>query len=156
MVATYTAAPVSLTIVPTNMVGASFYAYSSISLATALTANDLVLMCPVPNGYAIMDAVIDTDAIDSGASPGLRLALGDSGNATRFITSANTAVAGPQHANVPGSIGYAYSIATTGGNPGYTVMQVKCTTAASTFVTGFLRVAVELQQISNLASAPFI
>lgn len=155
MVATYTAAPVSLTIVPTNMVGASFYAYSSISLATALTANDLILALLVPNGYAIFDTLIDTDALDSGVSPGLRLALGDSGNATRFITSANTAVAGPQHSNVPGAIGYAYSIATTQGNPGYTTLQVKCTTAASTFVTGFLRVAAELQQVSNLASAPF-
>jgi hypothetical protein len=146
MVATYTSSQASLASQNTgNSVGASFYCTGSISLTTALTANDLILLTNIPNGYQVMDVVVDTDALDSGASAGLRLAVGDATTPTRFITSANTGAGGNVHMNVAAGLLYSYTVQTSAGNPGFTTILAKCTTAASTWVNGTMRLAIELQ-----------
>lgn len=146
MVATYTSSQASLSsAAPGNMIGAAYWVTGSISLTTALTANDLVLLTNVPNGYLVMEVNIDTDALDSGASPGLRLAVGEAATPTRFITSANTGGGGNQRMNVAAGLLYSYAVSTTGGNAGFTTILAKCTTAASTWVNGNMRLAIQLQ-----------
>ncbi|HEX7965717.1 MAG TPA: hypothetical protein VF651_08375 [Gammaproteobacteria bacterium] len=144
--ATYTSAQVLSGTVPINERGASFFVYGSISLTTALAANDVVQLMNVPNGYKVLNVTVDTDDLDSGASPALKFNLGDSGSATRYLSQSTLAQAGGvAYNNVAGSTGYVYPIATTGGNSGSSLIQLVCTTAAQTWANGTVRCAAEMQ-----------
>src|SRR6185503_19864206 len=111
--ATYTSAQVLSGTVPINERGACFFVYGSISLTTALAANDVVQLMIVPHGYKVLNVTVDTDDLDSGASPALKFNLGDSGSATRYLSQSTLAQAGGVASNnVAGSTGYVYPIAT--------------------------------------------
>ena len=144
--ATYTSAQVLSGSVPINERGASFFVYGSISLTTALAANDVVQLINVPNGYKILNVTLDSDKLDSGAWPLIKANLGDASVATRYLSQSTLAQAGGVAPNsVAGSTGYVYPIATSGGNSGASLIQLVCTTAAQTWANGMVRCAAELQ-----------
>lgn len=144
MVATYTAAAVTTFPAPSKSDGSQFISFGSISLTSTLTANDLVLLCNVPNGYKILSVILDSDALDAGASAALKWNVGDASATSRFINQAAIGGGGTQQSNVGASTGYVYAVVTSGGNAGYTTIQAKCMTAASTWAAGYLRCLVEL------------
>jgi hypothetical protein len=151
--ATYTSAQVSSGTVPINERGASFFVYGVISLATALAANDIVQLLNVPNGYKVLNVTLDSDALDSGVSKALKGNLGDASVATRYLNGTTIVQAGGVAPNaVAASTGYVYPVNTTGGNTGSSLIQLVCTTAATTWANGNVRCAAELQ-IDNASFA---
>ncbi len=146
MPTTYTSSQVSSGTVPINERGASFFVYGSISLTTALVANDIVQLLNVPNGYKVLNLTLDSDDLDSGGSPTIKTSVGDASVATRFISQSTICQTGGVATQaVAGSTGYVYPVATTGGNTGSSIIQLKCDTAALTWVNGTIRCAAELQ-----------
>ena len=122
-----------------NWRGGCFDTYGKIVPATAAT-NDVYQLCLVPNGYMVTDIAVDFGTgLDTGT--GLVWSLGDSGNAARFITGATvgrSSAGGIQFPNVGGTYGFQYPIAQGGqfggGNAGATIIQLKITTGATTFI----------------------
>lgn len=144
MVATYTSAAVTTLPAPSKADGSQFYSYGTYAVVSTLTANDLIQLCNVPNGYKILSVTLDSDSLDSGGTAALKWNVGDASSTSRFINQAAIGGGGVQSQNVAASTGYVYPLVTTGGNGGYTTIQAKAMTAASTFVTGTIRCLVEL------------
>lgn len=156
--ATYTSAQATAGYpINTPMNNSSVVLFSSLALTTALANNDIVQMIPVPNGFRVMNVTIDIDALDSNASPTLTLSVGDPTTAGKYITvtaaQAKTGIVLSN--NVTGATGNVYAIATSGGNPGTTMLQFKATANPATWVNGTVRMAVEIQQDSAIAAAAF-
>ena len=146
MPTTYTSSQVSSGTVPINERGASFFVYGSLSLTTALVANDIVQLINVPNGYKVLNLTLDSDDLDSGASPTLKVSVGDSGAAGRYLSQSTVCQTGGVASQaVAGSTGYVYPPASSGGNAGSSTIQLTCDTAALTWVNGTVRCAAELQ-----------
>jgi len=145
--ATYTSAQVSSGQIPINERGASFLVFGSIALTTALVNNDIVQLVQVPNGYKILNVTLDSDPLDSNASPTLTGSVGDATTAGKYITvtAAQLKAGVVQPNNVVGSTGVVYPPASSGGNAGGTVLQFKATANPATWVNGTMRLAVELQ-----------
>lgn len=158
--ATYQSAQVAAgTPVAAPQTGNTLTALASVSLTTALAVNDVVNLLVIPNGYAIVGLTLDCTQLDSNASPTLAGLVQDT-SATQVFIPTGTAVGRAATGSVSfqsqgGSTGYAYAVATSGGNPGTTTLQFKCTAAAATWKNGTMTLAVELQQLSGAAGAPF-
>jgi|SRR5882724_3160881 len=145
--ATYTSTQVSSGQIPINERGASFIVFGSIALTTALANNDIVQLVQVPNGYKILNVTLDSDPLDSNASPTLTGSVGDGTTAGKYITvtAAQLKAGVVQPNNVVGSTGVVYAPANSGGNAGGTLIQFKATANPATWVNGTMRLAVELQ-----------
>lgn len=138
--------------------GNTMTAVASASLTTALAVNDVVNLLTIPNGWAICGLTLDCTQLDSNATPTLAGLVQDTGAVQVFIPTAtavgHAATGSVNFQSQGGSTGYAYAIATSGGNPGTTTLQFKCTAAAATWKNGTMTLAVELQQLSGNAGAP--
>ena len=145
--AIYTSSQAAVVNPQTDMNGGGFTIFGSIALTMALAANDIVQLCAIPNGYKVLEVLFDSDPLDSNASPTLTGAVGDSTVAGRYVTVTaaqfKTGIITPN--NVPASLGFVYPPATSGGNPGNSIIQFKCTNAAATWVNGTMRCAVTVQ-----------
>ncbi len=154
--ATYTSAQVSSALVRGNWRGADFTVFGTVAVASA-AVGDIYQVCRVPNGYSIESVILDTDQLDSNATPTVTLEVGDSTTPGRFITGATTGHAGGvQTSNVPAATGYIYALGSgetgqmAGGNAGSNIIQVQVTTAAATFKAGSVRVAVRCYEDPQL------
>lgn len=79
------------------------------ALAGALALNDIVEMVKLPRGAAVLDVVLTTDDLDTGGSPAIVLAVGDYGDAARFITGATIGQAGGLARAGTKAVPYVYS-----------------------------------------------
>lgn len=122
-----------------NWRGGSFEVYGKIIPATAAT-NDIYQICLMPNGYMITDIAVDFGTgLDTGTA--LVWSMGEAATPARFITGATvgrSSAGGIQFPNVGGTYGFQYPIAQggqfAGGNAGATIIQIKITTGATTFI----------------------
>lgn len=105
---------------------------ASYAFATAPSLNDLVQMMTIPAGATILDVILDSDDLDSNASPTIKFDVGDGTTAARFIAASTVPQAGGvAHASVAASTDYTYSANTP--------LYVKVNTAAATFQAGTVR-----------------
>lgn len=145
--ATYKSAQVSSYLVRSNLRAADFTVFGSVAVASA-ALGDVYQLVQIPNGYSIMDMLLDTDQLDSNGAPTLVLEVGDAGNAARFYTGTQIGrTGGIAIPNVPATIGFSYTIGTnpgqfSGGNAGATIIQAQVTTASATFKAGTVRLSV--------------
>lgn len=110
--------------------------YASASLTTALGVGDLVQMMTIPAGATIVSVVLDSDKLDSNASPTIKFDVGDGTVANRFLAASTVGQAGGAAvANVAAAYGYQYAANTP--------LYVKCNTAAATWQNGTVRLLVE-------------
>ena len=139
--------------------GNTLTAVGSVALSTALAVNDTVELLEIPNGYAITGLTLDCTQLDSNVTPTLAGLVQDSAGTQVFIptgTAVGRAATGSVNLQSQGgSTGYAYAVAGTGGNPGTTILEFKCSAVAATWKNGTMLLAVELQQLSSAAGAPF-
>ncbi len=134
---------------------AGVHALSTIDLTTALALNDTINFLSIaaqadnPNGYgpSIIGMLLDSDQLDSNASPTLKLDVGDGTTAARFYNQ-TTIVQGGGVAmpNVAGTIGYqpfasSFGTYTTQSNLTYNVIGT-CAAAPATWKNGNLRLLV--------------
>ncbi len=154
--ATYTSTQVSSALVRGNWRGADFTIYGTVAAGSA-ALGDIYQLVRVPNGYSIEWVILDTDQLDSNATPTVALEVGDGTVPGRFITGATTGHAGGiQTSNVAGATGYIYALGSgqtgqmAGGNAGSNILQVQVTTAAATFKAGNVRLAVRCYEDPQL------
>jgi hypothetical protein len=122
-----------------NYHGGDFQVYGRIVPATA-ALNDIYQICLMPNGTMITDLAVDFGTgLDTGTA--LTWQLGDATTPGRFVTGATvgrSSVGGIQFPNVGGTYGWQYPLAQggqfAGGNAGATIIQLKITAAATTFI----------------------
>lgn len=147
MATTYKSAQVTNGLVRGNWRGSNFTVYGTLTPGSA-ALGDIYQLCIVPNGYSIVAVTLDCAQLDSNASPTVVLEVGDGTTAGRFITGSTVGkTGGIQVANVAGTIGYSYSLGEGGqfggGNAGGTIVQAQVTTAAATFKSGVVALAIE-------------
>ena len=131
-----------------NWRGGAFNAYGTIIPGSA-AINDIYQILLVPNGYMIADIAIDIAGTGLDTGTALVWSFGDPTTPARFITGATvgrSSAGGIQYPNVGGTYGFQYPIAQggqfAGGQAGATILQMKITTAATTFVAGTAIVAM--------------
>ena len=91
----------------------AIYTFPASGLPT-LTSGDTINMIQVPAGVTIIGVILDVDKLDGGGSPAIKLNVGDSGSATRYVSQSTVGQAGGyQVPNINGAIGYLTS-STTG------------------------------------------
>lgn len=102
--------------------------HGTYELAAALVVNDIIQMVKIPKGARIVNVILGTDDLDSGASPAIVLAVGDGTTADRFISGSTVAQAGgvATIGKVDG-VGYVYTADDT--------IDIKVTTAPATGAT---------------------
>jgi hypothetical protein len=130
-----------------NWRGGCFDCYGVIVPATA-ALNDIYQICLVPNGFMVTDIAVDLGAgLDTGTT--LVWQFGDATTPGRFITGSTvgrSSAGGIQFPNVGGTYGFQYPLAQggqfAGGNAGATILQIKITAAATTFIAGTSIVAM--------------
>ena len=110
--------------------------YASASLTTALGVGDLVKMMTIPAGATIVSVILDSDKLDSNASPTIKFDVGDATTANRYLAASTLPQAGGAAvANVAAAYGFQYTVDTP--------LYVKCNTAAATWQNGTVRLLVE-------------
>ena len=154
--ATYISTQVSSGLVRGNWRGADFTVYGEVT-PTSAAAGDIYQLVRVPNGYSIESVILDCDQLDSNATPTIVLDVGDATTAGKFIIGATNAKAGGiQTSNVAGATGAIYALGNgttgqgAGGNAGSTIIQAQVTTAAATFKSGTVRLAVRCYEDPQL------
>lgn len=109
----------------------------TLTLASAVINDVYKLPLTVPAGAYIVGAVLDSDDVDTNASPTIVMALGDATTADSIITGSTAGQAGGiTYMNKSGALGKTYTTDTN--------LQLKITTAAATFAAGNVRIAVIL------------
>ena len=150
--ATYTSSQVSSHRVRGNWRGGAFVVTGSIDLTTALAVGDVVELCQVPNGYEVVDVIVNAPKLDTGTTPTLVFEVGDSTTAGRYISGSTIGqTGGVARTSQPGGTAYTYTIGTnngqtSGGNAGATVIQLQCTAAAATWANGTVTCSVILME----------
>ena len=131
-----------------NWRGACFDCYGTITPGSA-ALNDIYQLVLVPNGFMVTDIAIDIAGTGLDTGTALVWSFGDATTPARFITGATvgrSSAGGIQFPNVGGTYGYQYPLGQGGqfggGNAGATILQIKITTAATTFVAGTAIVAM--------------
>lgn len=145
---TYTSPQVQAGLVRGNWRGGDFTVYGKLTPGSA-ALNDIYQMCIVPNGFMVTDIAIDIGSTGLDTGTALVWAFGDATTPARFVTGATvgrSSAGGIQFPNVGGTYGYQYALGQggqfAGGNAGGTILQIKITTAATTFVANTPIVAV--------------
>ena len=157
MTTTYKSAQVQSAQVRFNLRGSDFTVLGTVAPLTA-AVGDIYQLVQVPNGYTIVDMLLDTDQLDSNGAPTLSLEVGDSGNAARFYTGTTIArTGGVAIPNVNGFLGFTYTVGTnqgqfSGGQAGATIIQAQVTAAAATFKAGTVRLAVRMMQMTEVSN----
>jgi hypothetical protein len=148
MATTYVSPQVQAGLVRGNWRGSDFTVYGRLVPGSA-ALNDIYQLCLIPNGCMITDVAIDIGATGLDTGTALVWSLGDPSSTARFITGATTgrsSAGGIVFPNVGGTYGFQYPLAQggqfAGGNAGATILQMKITTAATTFVASTPVVAV--------------
>lgn len=83
--------------------------FSKFALTAALGSGDTVALGTVPAYAVMLDVILATDELDTGASAAITYSVGDSTSPARFISGAaqgNTVPLAPTHMNVAGGMGY--------------------------------------------------
>lgn len=151
--ATYKSAQVTSALLRGNWRGSDFTIFGSCAAGSA-AVGDVYQLVQVPNGYTIVDMILDTDQLDSNGTPTLTLEVGDAGAAGRFYTGATIArTGGIAIPTIPQTIGYTYAVGSgntgqfSGGNAGSNIIQAQVTAAAATYKAGNVRLSVRLMQL---------
>lgn len=64
------------------------------ALAAALALNDTIVMCKLPADHLPVDFILDTDDLDSGATPSITLNAGVTGSLSCFLAGSTIGQAG--------------------------------------------------------------
>ena len=103
--------------------------------AGQLTLNALLDVCVVPAGFTVTGVQLRSTDIDTGGSPAVVLAVGDTGDDDRLVTGSTVGQAGTASNTLAATgVAYQYTSATT--------IQVKVTTAPATAAGGTITVLV--------------
>jgi hypothetical protein len=151
---TYKSSQVTSSLVRGNWRGSDFTVFGS-CLAGSAAVGDIYQIVQVPNGFTIVDMILDTDQLDSNGSPTITLEVGDSGSAGRFYSGATIArTGGIAIPTVAQTIGYTYTVGTnqgqfSGGQAGATIIQAQVTAAAATYKSGNVRLSVRMMMLSE-------
>lgn len=104
------------------------------SLVTGdLALNKTVGLFIVPKGFCVTGVIVNVTDMDTGGSPALVFAIGDSGDDDRFVTGATTAQAGGTNTTLAAT-GLLYTFTAD------TEIMWKTTTAAATAAAGTAKV----------------
>lgn len=97
-----------------NGIGGSLKALeATVTCSAALTTSDTIRFFRPPKGFVVVMAQLESDDLDTNASPTLALNVGDSGDADRLFVTSNVAQAGTAAvATVATGIFYEYDGAT--------------------------------------------
>lgn len=157
--ATYKSAQVSSYLLRGNWRGSDFTIFGSCAAGSA-ALGDVYQLVQIPNGYTIVDMILDTDQLDSNGTPTLSLEVGDAVNAGRFYTGSTIArTGGIAIPTIPQTIGYTYAVGSGntgqfyGGNAGSNIIQAQVTAAAATYKAGNVRLSVRLMQLPEWSGA---
>lgn len=144
--------------VPTPMNGAVASVTARYTQAAAYVINDVIQMVAIPNGYQVTEVILDADQLDTNGSPLITLSVGDATTVAAYITASTIGQTG----GIARASTKAYmdntpvAIATSGGNPGTTIVQVKVIAAPATgTTTAKIRLTVFYAQASGVAAAAF-
>jgi hypothetical protein len=121
---------------PAGYGSAPKFAYAELGLAGALALNETIDAIRLPAGATVIGAAMRSTDMDTGGSPALVLALGDSVDDDRLMTGLTIGQTGTASSAlaVTGAL-YRYAAATT--------IQLKATTAAATWADGTVTVCVQ-------------
>ena len=84
-------------------------AFSKFALTAALGSGDTIALMTVPAYAVMLDVILATDELDTGAAAAITYSVGDSTSPARYISGAaqsNTVALAPIHMNVAGGMGY--------------------------------------------------
>lgn len=114
----------------------------SVGQTIAVTAGQLTLGAllggiMLPAGAEIVGCQMQSTDIDTGGSPAVVLALGDSGDDDRYMTGLTIGQAGGHSAVIAPLTGFGYRTTAE------TLVQVKVTTAPATAAAGTIRVLID-------------
>lgn len=144
--------------IPAPMTGAVAEVVCHFVQTAAFVINDIVQMVQVPNGYQVTEVKLDTQQLDTGGSPAITLDVGDATTPAAYISASTVGQAGGvAGASVGGfSNNTPYAIATSGGNAGSTIIQVKVHAAPATgTTTAKMNLIVRYVQDPRQAAASF-
>lgn len=143
--------------IPAPMTGAVAEVVCHFVQTAAFVINDIVQMVQVPNGYQVTEVKIDTQQLDTG-TPSITLDVGDATTPAAYISASTVGQAGGvAGASVGGFTNNTpYAIATSGGNAGTTIIQVKVHAAPGTGTTNAkMNLIVRYVQDPRQAAASF-
>ena len=107
----------------------------TVALPNTLSAGDTIDGPILPAGCYLYDVVLDSDDLDTNATPTILLEAGYSGHLAAFIAASTVAQHGGRgNSNVAGTLGFNATTATQ--------LLVTVTTAAATMAAGTLRIAL--------------
>lgn len=111
--------------------------YGEVAFTGTITTADSANVLQLPIGAIVTGVVIQSDDMDTNASPTITLNVGDAGSATRYISASNVAQAGTA-AVATAATGLLYRV--TGNND--TMVRVAVAANAATSAAGTVRVLV--------------
>ena len=111
--------------------------YGEVVASGTITTADSANVCRLPVGAIILGVTLESDDLDTNASPTITLNVGDAGSATRYFSASTVAQAGTT-AVATAATGLLYTVTGTSD----TTVVVAVAANAATSAAGNVRVAV--------------
>jgi hypothetical protein len=118
--------------------GTKKVSYGFVDFSGTITTADAANVCQLPVGAIVLHVTIESDDLDTNATPTITLNVGDAGLATRYFSGSTAAQAGTV-AIANAITGLFYQV--TGTND--TMVRVAVAANAATSAAGTVRIAVE-------------
>lgn len=110
--------------------------YGSVAFTGTITTADAATVCNLPVGAIVLGVTLESDDLDTNATPTITLNVGDAGSATRYFSASTVAQAGTS-SSAPATTGLLWTV--TEGN---TAVRIAVANNAATSADGNVRVAV--------------
>lgn len=125
----------------------AFVTYAEVTLpsGTTLATNDTLQLCDIAPGIVVTGVTVDTDKLDTNATPTIVYSVGVTGTTAQFVSLSTTAQAGGfQIQNVAGALGVI-----GGGNTTPTRVFATITTGAATGIAAAKKFRFMIEQTAT-------
>ena len=110
--------------------------YGEVAFTGTITTADAATVCNLPVGAIVLDVTLESDDLDTNATPTITLNVGDAETANRYFAASTVAQAGTTSV-ATAATGLFYTVAA-----GNTAVRVAVAANAATSAAGSVRVAV--------------
>lgn len=110
--------------------------YGEAAFSGTITTADAATVCNLPVGAIVLGVTLESDDLDTNATPTITLNVGDAESATRYFSASTVAQAGTS-SSAPATTGLLWTV--TKGN---TAVRIAVANNAATSADGNVRVAV--------------
>lgn len=125
MATTYSSSQAASNVNPKYLHAGGIVRSATFALSAALVLNDVIQMFKVPSGATIHEVILGTDDLDTNGTPTVKLDVGDTTTANRFISASTVGqTGGVARMDQQGGVGFKYAADT--------MLQVKVNTAPAT------------------------